>query len=339
MSAYTDRESRGEVLVTGAAGFIDNHTVRACLDAGWSITALDVREVSEALSNLVRSDPSGAVLRGPSDDAKVLQDVEAGRYAAVVHQGAISSTLEQDEALLHESNVRQPLALAAACAASKSNTTFLYASSHSVYGTISTHIAVVEGAEEDPKICTGPLNHYARSKLTLDQQMVARYGDSFPWLALRYTNVFGTGETHKGSMASIISQMLRRAAQDEPLTVFADTLEAHRDYVPVENVTSTILRALNHPMPSGVYNLGSGVPVSFATILAWCVEFAGGDGVDVRLVPNPVSDRYQYWTCANTTRLDRALPGRPQLTLEDIRKAAGQLFSHFAAAQQNLDGV
>jgi ADP-L-glycero-D-manno-heptose 6-epimerase len=315
--------SRGAVLVTGAAGFIGAHTVRACRAAGWSVTALDIRETAADLAE------STAVVRAEADAPAVLADLRAGRYAAVVHQGAISNTLEQNWDRLRRVNVAQSLRLAEACA--RSGAVFLYASSHSVYGTIHQRLAVAEQDEDDPTVCTGPLNLYARSKLELDRAMTDRFGADAAWAGLRYTNVFGTGETRKGTMASIISQLLRDAARGHPLRLFADTLEAARDYVPVETVVGNVLRILDRGIPPGVYNLGSGHPVTFATLLRWCADFDDGVGLTVRLVPNPIPARYQYWTCADQAKLDAVLPDRPIATRADLQRAARRLYGHYRA--------
>jgi len=315
---------REEVLVTGAAGFIGAHLAAACHRAGFAVTALDPRSPWDHVAAFAR-----AVL-GPAGGAGVLADVRAGRFRAVLHQGGISSTLETDRDLLRVVNVDEPLDLAQACATS--GTPFSYASSHSVYGMIRARFAVVEDDTDDPEKCTGPLNAYAQSKLDLDREMVARFGGDARWAGYRYTNVFGTGEEHKGSMASIISQLLRQAALGIPLRLFSDTLGACRDYVPVEVVLGTLLDAVRRPPPPGIYNLGSGVPVSFATLLGWCGDLRGDEGLTVHLVPNPVSDRYQYWTCADQSKLDAALPGRRGCTSEGVRSAAARLFEGYVRA-------
>jgi len=309
-----------EILVTGAAGFIGAHLVTACERAGFAVTALDPRPVQVSATHIVA---------GPAGSAPVLADVRAGRYRAVLHQGGISSTLESDVALLRAVNVDEPLALAEDCAAS--GTSFAYASSHSVYGTIRGRIAVSEPDVDDAQRCTGPLNAYASSKLTLDREMARRFGTDTAWAGYRYTNVFGTGEEHKGTMASIISQVLRQAAGGRQLRLFADTLEASRDYVPVEVVAETMLAAIAEPPPPGVYNLGSGVPVSFATLLGWCSELRADGELDVRLIPNPVRDRYQYWTCADQSTTGKVLAPARAASIDEVHTAASRLYASFTA--------
>lgn len=309
-----------EILVTGAAGFIGAHLAVACERAGFAVTAVDPRPVRVPVTDIID---------GPAGSARVVADVRSGRYRAVLHQGGISSTLEPDVDLLHAVNVGESLALAEACAAA--GTPFAYASSHSVYGAIHGRFAVTEHDVDDPDRCTGPLNAYAQSKLMLDRAMASRFGSDATWAGYRYTNVFGTGEEQKGSTASIIHQLLRQAARGERLRLFADTLSACRDYVPVEVVVDTMLAAIAEPPPAGVYNLGSGVPVSFAELLRWCGELRTDGVLDVRLVPNPMRDRYQYWTCADQNLTGAVLAPARARTVDEVRTAAWQLYRSFDA--------
>lgn len=307
-----------EVLVTGAAGFVGRHIATACAMAGWRVSTLDIRPAPDEV--LERT----GFRRCDHADPEVLGAIRDGRYVAVFHQAGISSTLANDWSMLERTNVAAPLVLAAACA--DAGTRFLYASSHSVYGRISARVAVAEDA--DLELCSGPLNLYARSKYLLDRTMAAEFPDRLEWIGMRYTNVFGRGERHKGTMASVISQLLHQAAGCAELRLFAGTLEACRDYIPVDAVAETCVRLIEAPVPSGVYNLGSGHATSFRTLVQWCAEFAGIP-VLLRLVPNPVKEQYQFWTCADMGKLHAALPDRPVTTAGDIRCAAESLFREF----------
>lgn len=310
---------RREILVTGAAGFVGSHVASAVRRTGWAVTGLDTRPPGPGTG-------SEGWITGMAGAPAVLREIRAGRYDAVVHQAGITSTLETDKGLLCDVNVGQPLAIADACAAA--GALFVYASSHSVYGKAHRQIPLAEQDAADRDVCTGPVNLYARSKLDLDEAMAGRRAGSLRWVGLRYTNVFGRGEQHKGRMASIISQLLRKSARGEPLTLFADTLGACRDYIPVEAVAGTIAALLERDVPAGVYNLGSGIPVSFSTLVEWCASFTGADPV-VELLPNPVANGYQYWTCADMAKLAACLPALPRFTQAEIRSASHELFDWF----------
>lgn len=323
------RTIQRNVLVTGAAGFIGRHVARACLTAGYRVTTVDLNPPPPDLCR------DTTVHTGSFDDPAILQAVGAGEFAAVLHLGAISSTLEENWQALEQTNVTGPAALAESC--TRSGTRFVYASSFSVYGETAARRPVPETALGSPA-SSGPLNAYARSKALFDTHMTSEFdADGGPgWAGLRFTNVFGTGELHKKSMASIIGQLLLATARQEPLTVFADTLEACRDYVPVEAVARTCVLMADPAAPSGIYNLGSGHAVSFAEVLHWCSDFAQAP-LNVRLIANPHVGRYQYWTCADMSALDTALPTRPRPGPEELRGAAHELYLHFKATENTAD--
>lgn len=309
------------IMITGAAGFIGGYLARACLDAGWAVTAVDLKR-PDSLAAL-----GSEVVQADAAEPGVLSRVRSGEFAAVLHQAAITDTLEDDWDALAEANVRVPEKIARACA--DSGTLLVYASSSSVYGKIRGTHPVPESAAGNPLRCSGPLNAYGRSKLLLDERMREMAG-ALPWMGLRYTNVFGPGEEPKGRMASIISQLLRGAAESGRVTLFSDTLPAARDYIPVDTVAEVVLRLLQVPVPSGIYNLGSACPVSFATLARWCAEFRDDGTLDVRLVPNPIPDRYQYFTCADMTALRHAMPELHAVGPESIRRAAAVLYGCFS---------
>jgi ADP-L-glycero-D-manno-heptose 6-epimerase len=314
------------VLVTGGSGFIGRHVVRACSADGWRVVAVDPRPPPPDLVDRAN------ICRGSFADPACLAEVGAGAFDAVIHLGAISSTLTRDWPALERTNVSGPGLLAERCAAS--GTRFVYASSSSVYGRIFKRRPTAENSLGSAS-CSGPLNEYARSKALFDLRMETELGSSFGprgWTGLRFTNVFGDGEAHKGAMVSIINQLVTATARGERLVLFADTLEACRDYVPVTVVAETCRLMIAPGAPSGVFNLGSSEATSFAELLRWCAEFRGAK-LDVRLVPNPHANRYQYWTRADMAALDRALPHRPRVRAGDIRAAARVLYDHAVPGQ------
>lgn len=316
------------VLVTGASGFIGRHTVAACLRAGFTVTAVDIRPAPAGLEG------AAEWLRGDFAQPQVLTALQSGRFAAVLHQGGISDTTVAAGLALERANVRGPLRLAEA--ARVGGAVFVYASSGSVYGAVHRREPVAEGEEENRSRCSGPLNAYASSKLALDRAMRERF-DGWPgWVGLRYTNVFGPDEQDKGQMACILSRLVGQAACEGRLRLFADTLTAARDFVPVEAVAETAARLAARPVAAGVYNLGSGVAVSFAEVVEWLALWAveaGAQGLAVNLVPNPLPGAYQYYTCADVRRLDAAMPDRPRVGLKQIRERAGELYRAARMAQ------
>lgn len=315
----------GDVLVTGAAGFIGRHTVAAFHRAGHQVTAIDLRPAPGQLARKARWQC------GNFANPALLGEIAAGRYAAVVHQAGISDTRAPAGPELNETNTAGPLQLADACRAG--GTRLIYASSHSVYGTLHHRAPIVEDADTDSSRCSGPLNPYAASKLALDQQMRARHGTGLDWVGLRYTNVFGPDETDKGPMASILSQLLLQAVRTGMIRVFDDSLTAARDYIPVETVTATIVQLAQQPaVAAAVYNLGAGFAVSFADVAQWCARLyreATGQRLLVELVPNPVTAAYQYFTCADMTALDKALPDRSIVSTASVEAQAAELFAAF----------
>ena len=318
--------SGGSVLVTGAAGFIGRHTVAAFHRAAHQVTAVDLRPAPAHLTHQARW------WRSDFADPALLAEIAASRFTTVVHQAGNSDTRAPAGPELDEINTRGPLRLADACRTGRAR--LIYASSHSVYGTLHHRTPIAEDAETDPSRCSGPLNPYAASKLALDQQMRTRHTTGLHWTGLRYTNVVGPDETDKGPMASILSQLLRQTAHTDHIRVFDDSLTAARDYIPVETVTTTIvqLATTRLPVPPGVYNLGAGCAISFAEIAQWCARLhreATGRPLHVELVPNPVASAYQYFTCADMTALDKVLPNRPTLSAAAIQARAAELFANF----------
>ncbi|MDQ2706996.1 MAG: NAD(P)-dependent oxidoreductase [Actinomycetota bacterium] len=316
--------SRQRILLTGASGFIGRHVLRRCRQAGHQVTGVDLRPPPP------QDPPAAASIVGHFASSELLAAVSAGRFDTVIHHAAITDTRVTASPHLTRTNTQDAFRLATASRTGR--TRFIYASSHSVYGQLKHRRPIAESADRDPTACSGPLNPYARSKLDLDALMTESGSINTPWFGLRYTNVFGAEETDKGPMASILTQLLRAAASRGHVSVYRDTLTAARDYLPVETVASTITLLLDTAIPSGVYNLGSGHPISFAEILESCAELLSrkcGRTLEVSLIQNRDPAAYQYLTWADTTKLDDALPERPHSPREELRRRIQELFNTF----------
>jgi ADP-L-glycero-D-manno-heptose 6-epimerase len=319
--------ARAPILVTGAAGFIGSRLAVRLAEVGWRVTGVDrvaadteVRGASE----FVQSDMCSAEL---------LDRVRRGAFAAVLHHGAISDTLEDDWSALERVNLEKALELAAACHIGGAR--FVYASSFSVYGRAPAGVPVREDALDQPGMASGPLNPYARSKLGLDRAMQANWRDGLCWIGLRYTNVFGPREWEDGRTASILYKIVRRGALGEEIRLFGDALLAARDYLPVDRVVTAVDLLLRREVPSGVYNLGSGVAVSFAQVLQWCSGLSGRP-LHVELVRNPISHRYQYWTCADLSKIAAIVP---ELQPMDHASLEREVERTVAGVRSATDGV
>lgn len=277
------------ILVTGTAGFIGSHIANhlASKSAHIDVTCVDVRAP--------RSEAHARLTTEVKPYRALLPRVSAGAFDVVVHQAAITNTLVSKSPELSDINVEGVGDLATACA--RSSTRMVFASSASIYGAITSDRAVRVGDENVKAICGGPLNPYGVSKLQAERRLADT--DGLQYTAFRYTNVFGSGESPKGTMACILTQMIKRAVAGAEVDLFSDTLDASRDFVPVSRVVEAVTcAALEHrSVPSGsVYNLGSGVSIRFAEIVEWLCMLAPGGRLRLNLIPNPVSGRYQYRT-------------------------------------------
>ena len=212
----------------------------------------------------------------PDNGGMKLLDRFADKIEGVFHLGAISDTICEDWNALYETNVLLSAKLSFFCA--QRQIPFLYASSASVYG---------NGA--------GALNKYAKSKREFDDLMEGQCAKSPYWYGLRFFNIYGPGEEHKGKQASIPSQMMRGHR-----TLF--DIDAKRDFIYVDDVVSVMLHMWKERPASGIYDVGSGTARDFRDIAA--IICPG----EFELIPLPstLSGKYQFHTQADLTKLRQA---------------------------------
>jgi ADP-L-glycero-D-manno-heptose 6-epimerase len=303
---------RRMIVVTGGAGFIGSNIVsRLCAEDQWDVVVCDRLETADLgkWRNIAKS----AIADFWHPEELFLQlDRHAGRIAAVVHMGAISSTTEQDADLILRTNFSLSRDLWDWCVLNEAR--MIYASSAATYGDGEAGFEDADDLESISKL--QPLNAYGYSKKLFDQYAVrsAARGHAPPqWAGLKFFNVYGPNEGHKGGMKSVIAQIWPRVAAGETVSLFRSHHPDYadggqlRDFVYVDDVVDIIDWLLNTPGVSGVFNAGSGQARSFLDLARATFAAAGKDPAVAYIdMPEVIRDRYQYFTEARMDRI-RAL--------------------------------
>jgi len=277
------------IIVTGAAGFIGSNLVRELNRRGeQDILAVDVLDGPTKHRNLNSSEIADFI--GPDDLLAQLDRLDG--VTAVLHEGACSDTTESDGVYMMNNNYRYSITLAQWCM--KRNIPYIYASSAAVYGNGDAGFVEERKAEN-------PLNVYAYSKFLFDQ-WVRRNVTTEKVVGLRYFNVYGPHEHHKGRMASVVFKFHGQCKAGEPLQLFEGSDGFVRDFVWVDDVSAVNMHFLEHPDRTGIYNVGCGKPRSFMDI-AKVVSGRYDGTIDLIAFPDDLQGKYQSFTQADLTRL------------------------------------
>jgi ADP-L-glycero-D-manno-heptose 6-epimerase len=307
------------ILVTGGAGFIGSNLVAGLNDRG--VTEIAINDHLGSLDkerNLKHRRYSGIV--GPSE---LFRWLDGRKLEAVLHMGAISSTTVTDEKLVMAENFELPMRLLDWCTATR--TPFIYASSAATYGD------GTQGFDDDdsPQALARlkPLNLYGRSKLRFDLALVERARNKVPmppqWAGLKFFNVFGPNEYHKGDMRSVVCKSFVDAKAGRAVRLFkSDRTDVpnggqSRDFIYVLDAAKVVLWLLDHPRVSGIFNVGTGEARSFKDmILALFAALKREPNIEYIDMPAELSGRYQYLTQARMERLRAAGYDAPFTPLE-----------------------
>ena len=286
-------------IVTGGAGFIGSNLVQALADRGHDdIVVVDDLEDGHKFVNI--SDLAIADYLDKDDFIERLGDKAfAGSIKAVFHQGACSTTTEWDGRYMMKNNYAYSQVLLHHCL--EHATPYIYASSAAVYGGSSKFV-------EDPRF-ENPLNVYGYSKLQFDRyvrRVAVEPGSQV--VGLRYFNVYGPREQHKGSMASVAFHFNNQVREDGEARLFEGSDgygdgEQLRDFVYVDDVCNVNLWFLDHPDVSGIFNTGTGRAQTFNDVANAVIKWHGNG--EIRYVPFPdhLKGAYQSFTEADLTQL------------------------------------
>ncbi|NEU99947.1 ADP-glyceromanno-heptose 6-epimerase [Bradyrhizobium uaiense] len=311
-------------LVTGGAGFIGSNVVAALNDAGRSDVAVcDVLGDDGKWRNLAKRQIADFV-----PPAEVIAWLQGRRLDAILHLGAISSTTATDGDAVMEANFRTPLRLLDWCTATA--TPLIYASSAATYGDGD------QGFDDDGSVDAlkrlRPMNLYGWSKNLFDLAVAERAarGERLPpqWAGLKFFNVFGPNEYHKGSMMSVLARRFDDIKAGRVVQLFKSHREGiadgdqRRDFIYVDDVVRVMIWLIATPQVSGLFNVGTGKARSFKDLIVSAYGALGREpNIQYVDMPEQIRGSYQYFTESVVDRLARAGYNGGFTRLEDAVEA------------------
>jgi ADP-L-glycero-D-manno-heptose 6-epimerase len=308
------------LLVTGGAGFIGSNVVASLNEAGRTDIAVnDILGSDGKWRNLAKRQIADFV--SPAD---LLRWLDGRKLEAVVHMGAISSTTATDGDAVMENNFRLSLRLFDWCAATR--TPFIYASSAATFGDGDAGFADEYSLDALKKL--KPMNLYGWSKHMFDLAVIERVAGKEPappqWAGLKFFNVFGANEYHKGEMMSLVAKRFDEAKAGKTVRLFkshrsgiADG-EQKRDFIYVDDAVAVVRWLLATPQVSGIFNVGTGKARSFRDLIgAMFAALGRPPAIEYIDMPEAIRGSYQYFTQAETGNLRRAGYNAAFTPLED----------------------
>ncbi|MGD0086872.1 MAG: ADP-glyceromanno-heptose 6-epimerase, partial [Verrucomicrobiota bacterium] len=325
--------SDARVLVTGGAGFIGSALVWALNRCGCEhIVVCDRLGTDEKWRNLT---PLRFAHYVEADELLPrLQNGALGKFNFVLHLGACSSTTERDASYLIRNNYEFTKDLAAWSLANR--TRFVYASSAATYGDGAAGMA-----DDDARLDTlRPLNMYGYSKHLFDLH-ARRAGFLDRIVGLKYFNVFGPNEDHKGDMRSVVHKSFGQVRETGVIRLFKSHRpeyrdgEQQRDFLYVKDAVAMTLYLAANEKAGGLFNIGSGKARTWLDLArAVFAALKREPKIEFVEMPEAIRDKYQYFTEANLARLRAAGYAAPVTSLED---AVSDYVGNYLVPDKRLD--
>lgn len=289
------------IVVTGAAGFIGSNIIKSLNQLGHlNIIAVDDLSDGHKIFNL--ADCKIADYLDKDDFLNLISSNSLSFNISVIfHQGACSNTTEWDGKFMMENNFEYSKKLVHFC--QQQNIQFIYASSASVYGG-SNQFYESDSVEK-------PLNVYAYSKFLFDQYIRNLSSTTAQIVGLRYFNVYGPREQHKGSMASVAFHFNNQVIKHGICSLFEGDSqykngEQLRDFVYVEDVVKVNLWFWQNKNISGIFNCGTGKAQSFNEVANAVINFHNKGKISYIPFPEKLKNAYQSFTQADLSNLRNA---------------------------------
>lgn len=286
------------IIVTGGAGFIGSNLIRGLNEKGINnIIVVDNLENSKKHRNLNSLEFIDFINK--EDFIENINIFKNEKIDTIFHQGACTDTMEFNGRFMMDNNYNYSKKLLQF--AVNKNIRFIYASSAAVYGSGKNSFEEIEN-------CEYPLNIYGFSKYMFDQYVrrVLEKTD-IQIVGLRYFNVYGPQENHKGKMASVIFHFFNQVQNDRKLKLFKGSEKFKRDFVYVKDIIDINLFFLKNSLKRGIFNCGTGKAESFLKV-AEIIKSLLYNGIKIEFIPFPeeLIGKYQYFTQAELSNLRKA---------------------------------
>lgn len=303
------------ILVTGGAGFIGSVLVKELNKIG---------RTDIIIIDRLRDTLKWKNLRGLKFDrfihAEDIFEADLDDLDGIFHMGACSATTELDMDFLFDNNVEYSQMLFDV--ATNLNIPFIYASSAATYGD-----GELGYSDDHAKIDSYiPLNRYGYSKSFFDQWVLRQEEKPELWFGLKFFNVYGPNEYHKGSMRSMVNKSYEQILEFEGVKLFKshkdgfEDGEQLRDFVYGVDVARAMVKMFTEGTPdkSAIYNMGTGTARSFKDLSLACFKAMGMEPkIEYVPMPKELRGQYQYYTKADMTKFNEAFPGFTFMNLEE----------------------
>jgi len=304
------------IIVTGAAGFIGSCLVKRLNQGNFNaIIAVDQFGESAKEKNLV-----GVKIQEFVDRDQFMRWLDKNNELVefIFHIGAKTDTSEFDTVLLNRMNTQYTKDIWARCI--QYQIPLVYASSAATYG-----LGEMGYDDDESKIhLLKPLNPYGQSKQDFDLWALQQKEKPFFWAGLKFFNVYGPNEYHKGRMASVIWHAFNQISKTDTMRLFRSHNpqfkdgEQMRDFVYVKDVMEVCIFLMHHRKNSGIYNLGSGKARTFLDLTKSVFKAMGKkENIEFIDTPTDIRDKYQYFTEANMEKLKKIGYSKSFYSLEE----------------------
>lgn len=304
------------IVITGAAGFIGSNLARRLNEKGYKdLVLVDDFSRKDKIRNweslLFRE-------RVHRDDLGQWIRKNESWIQFIIHLGARTDTTEFRKEIFDQLNLNYSKMVWNSCV--DYGIPFIYASSAATYGMGEL------GYRDDHELVNQlkPLNPYGESKNDFDKWVLSRERAPFFWAGLKFFNVYGPGEYHKGRMASVVYHSYLQIRKTGSMKLFRSHHpdfkdgEQLRDFIFVQDVADVIIYLMEQRKASGLYNLGTGQARSFLDLTRAVFKSMGIDpDIDFIDTPADIRDKYQYYTCADMTKLRKLGYEKPFSSLEE----------------------